>query len=223
LIPQPTTVSGFIPVTGASCIPDNQSQTGRVLDIVDGDTIVVVLDQDGKAYSVRYIGMEAPESTSRVEPFGLEAVAKNRELVHGKNVTLIKDVSETDRHGHLLRYVIADGIFVNYELVAQGYAKVASYPQDIACIPAFQAAEEQASAWRLGLWGDPPPPTPLPTGASSSGASPVCSCSGSLYNCSDFSTHASAQACYNYCNAAGHGDIHRLDGDNDGNACEDLP
>ena len=223
LIPPPIAASGFIPVTGASCIPGNPPQTGRVLDIVDGDTIVVVLDQDGKAYSVRYIGIDAPESTSRVEPFGLEAAAKNRELAHGKNVTLIKDVSETDRLGHLLRYILVDGAFVNYELVAQGYAKVVSYPPDVACIPDFQAAEEQASAWRLGLWGNPPPPTPLPTSPSFSGVPPVCSCSSSLYNCSDFSTRASAQACYDYCNSTGHGDIHRLDGDNDGSACEDLP
>jgi micrococcal nuclease len=224
LNPQPTAAGGFIPVTGDSCIPDNPPQTGKVLDIVDGDTIVVVLDQDGKAYSVRYIGVDAPESTVPVEPFGHEAAAKNRELVHGKNVTLVKDVSENDGQGHLLRYVIADGIFVNYELVAQGYAKTASYySPDVACTSVLQAAEKQASTWRLGLWGNPPPPTAMPTGASSSVVPPVCSCSGSLYNCSDFSTRASAQACYDYCNATGHGDIHRLDGDNDGSACEDLP
>ena len=224
LIPLPAVASGFIPVTGASCIPDNPPQTGKVLDIVDGDTIVVVLDEDGEAYSVRYIGMDAPESTGRAEPFGPEAAAKNRELVHGKNVTLIKDVSETDRLGHLLRYVLAGGIFVNYELVAQGYAKVTSYySPDVACTSVFQAAEKQAFAWRLGLWGNPPPPTAMSTGVSLSGAPPVCSCSSNRYNCSDFSTHASAQACYDYCNSTGHGDIHRLDGDNDGSACEDLP
>ena len=223
LIPPPTTTRGFIPVTGVTCLPDNPPQTGRVLDIVDGDTIVVVLDQDGKAYSVRYIGMDAPENTGKIEPFGLEAAEKNRDLTYGKTVSLIKDVSETDGLGRLLRYVIADGIFLNYELVAQGYAKVASFPEDIACISEFQAAEKQASAWKLGVWGEPLPSTPLPTGASFSGASPVCSCSGNLYNCSDFSTHASAQACYNFCQSVGRGDIHRLDGDNDSSACEDLP
>jgi len=194
-----------------------------VLDIVDGDTIVVVMDQDGKAYSVRYIGIDAPETTGRVEPFGVEAATMNRELAHGKNVLLVKDVSETDGYGRLLRYVLADGVFVNYELVAQGYAKVASYPPDIACIPDFQAAEEQASAWRLGLWGNPPPPTAMPTGGALFGVSPVCSWSSNQYNCSDFSTRASAQACYDYCSFSGHGDIHRLDSNNDGSVCEDLP
>src|SRR3990172_9039381 len=48
----------------------------------------------------------------------------------------------------------------------------------------------------------------------------TCSCSSNTYNCSDFSSHASAQACFEYCIAQGAGDIHRLDGDNDGLACE---
>lgn len=51
----------------------------------------------------------------------------------------------------------------------------------------------------------------------------VCSCSGDTLNCSDFSTHASAQACFNYCISIGAGDIHRLDSNNDGDACESLP
>jgi excalibur calcium-binding domain-containing protein len=39
-------------------------------------------------------------------------------------------------------------------------------------------------------------------------------------DCSDFSTHAQAQAFFE---AAGSGDPHRLDRDGDGIACEDLP
>lgn len=53
--------------------------------------------------------------------------------------------------------------------------------------------------------------------------SAVCSCSGDTLNCSDFNSHASAQACFNYCTSQGTGDIHKIDGNNDGNACESLP
>ena len=55
----------------------------------------------------------------------------------------------------------------------------------------------------------PPPP-----------AAEVCSCAGDTLNCGDFGSHASAQACYNYCVSQGRGDIHRLDRDGDGSACE---
>ena len=226
LPPPPTATEALIPVTGASCIPDNPPQTGKVVDVVDGDTIKVLLDADGKTYSVRYIGMDTPENTGQVEYFGPEATAKNSELVYGKTVTLIKDVSETDRYGRLLRYIIADGVFVNYELVAQGYANTASYPPDIACIPTFQTAEGQASAAKLGLWGASPTQAivlPLPTKTSSGGNAP-CDCSGPDLDCKDFKTHAAAQACYDHCVALGYGNIFRLDGnDNDGLACESLP
>lgn len=51
----------------------------------------------------------------------------------------------------------------------------------------------------------------------------ACSCSGNTRNCSDFSTREQAQACYDYCVSQGRGDIHQLDHDHDGEACEMLP
>jgi micrococcal nuclease len=215
----------IIPVTGGSCIPDNPPQTGLVSQVVDGDSIRVILE-DGLTYSVRYIGMDTPENTSQVEYFGPEATAKNTELVWGKVVTLIKDVSETDRFGRLLRYVLVEDVFVNYELVAQGYANVASFPPDVACIPTFQAAERKAAASKLGLWGMPPTLAVVaPTASSSGGAggNAPCNCGGPDLNCSDFGYQSSAQACYNYCVSQGYGDVFRLDRDNDGRVCESLP
>ena len=67
-----------------------------------------------------------------------------------------------------------------------------------------------------------PTPTSTPSPTATQPAA-VCNCSGDLYNCSDFSTQAAAQACFNYCVSLGRGDIHRLDGDGDGIACESLP
>ena len=52
---------------------------------------------------------------------------------------------------------------------------------------------------------------------------PVCSCAGNIHDCANFSTHRDAQACFEYCMSVGRGDIHHLDADNDGVACERLP
>lgn len=52
--------------------------------------------------------------------------------------------------------------------------------------------------------------------------SAVCSCSGDSLNCTDFGSWSSAQACYSYCQSQGVGDIHGLDGNNDGSACDSL-
>ena len=62
--------------------------------------------------------------------------------------------------------------------------------------------------------------TQKPTSTSSG----TCSCSGDLYNCSNFSTQKQAQACYDFCFSITGRDIHDLDGnDNDGKVCESLP
>lgn len=48
-------------------------------------------------------------------------------------------------------------------------------------------------------------------------------CSGNYYNCSDFTSQEQAQTVYDYCIANGYGDVHKLDWDKDGIACEALP
>ncbi len=50
-----------------------------------------------------------------------------------------------------------------------------------------------------------------------------CSCERDLYNCSDFSTQAEAQACFDFCMDQVGRDVHRLDQDGNGIACESLP
>lgn len=65
--------------------------------------------------------------------------------------------------------------------------------------------------------------TPVPTSTATQIPSGPCLCSGDLYNCSDFQTQAAAQACFDFCVSVGAGDIHRLDRDNNGVACESLP
>jgi len=139
-------------IPSASCVPNKPPQTGVVVEVVDGDTIKVKLDQDGRTYSVRYIGMDAPESTIQHEPYGKEASDINTRLVLGKFVTLFKDVSETDRYDRLLRYVFVDGTFVNNELVKQGYALAVTYPPDVSCAELFREAENYARTNGRGLW-----------------------------------------------------------------------
>ena len=210
----------------AYCIPTNtQQEFAIVTRVIDGDTIEVSIA--GQEYTVRYIGMDTPETKDPSQPIqymGPESEARNRELVEGKQVLLVKDVSETDPYNRLLRYVLIGGWggeFVNYELVRQGYAQVTTYPPDVACEATFKQAQDMASLERLGFWA----PTPFPTlTLAVRGAPPVigsCACDGPDQNCGDFSTNDAAKAYYNYCKSLGFGDIFNLDGDNDGIACED--
>jgi micrococcal nuclease len=158
--PEPTPAFGLEP-TGPT-------ETGRVVNIVDGDTIDVVVD--GVEMRVRYIGMDTPEVHSGVEWLGPEAAAANAELVEGREVVLERDVSETDQYGRALRYVwVADGsgwMLVNLELIRLGFASITTYPPDVKYVDALYVdAQDEAQAAGLGLWGaaPTPPPTPAPT------------------------------------------------------------
>ncbi len=101
----------------------------KVLRVADGDTIEVSIG--GRSYTVRYIGMDTPETVAPNTPvqwMGPEATVANKALVENKTVSLEKDVSETDRYGHLLRYVYVGDVFVNAELVRQGLCPGCNLP-----------------------------------------------------------------------------------------------
>lgn len=65
-----------------------------------------------------------------------------------------------------------------------------------------------------------PTATVTPTRSAPSGCG---TCAFDAYNCSDFGTQAKAQACFDYCMAQVGYDVHRLDADGNGVACESLP
>jgi micrococcal nuclease len=130
----------------------------RVVRVVDGDTIKVNLD--GQVYSVRYIGIDTPETVHPDKPIewmGPEASEANKRLVEGRTVYLEKDVSEVDQYGRLLRYVyLADGTFVNAELVRLGYAQVSTFPPDVRYQDLFLEKQREAREAERGLWGPEP-------------------------------------------------------------------
>ena len=142
-----TPVSFSAPISRPALI-DQARVEALVVNVVDGDTIDVLLD--GQEYRVRYIGMDTPETvhpTQGVEPYGKQASARNRQLVEGKKVHLEKDVSETDRYGRLLRYVwLEDGLMVNELMVVEGYAQVATYPPDVKYADRFNELQRVARA-----------------------------------------------------------------------------
>jgi endonuclease YncB( thermonuclease family) len=125
--------------------PDQYGEEATVLRVVDGDTIDVEIN--GERQRVRYIGMNTPE---RSEPCYQEATQANVELVQGKTVMLVKDVSETDRYDRLLRYVYVGETFVNEELVRLGYAEAVLFRPDDRHYEQFRVLEEAAADTGLG-------------------------------------------------------------------------
>ncbi len=130
----------------------------KVLKVVDGDTIEI--DYYGQEISVRFIGVDTPETVDPRRPvgcFGKEASDENKRLLQGKVVELEKDISETDKYGRLLRYVylrLDDNnlLFVNDYLIRQGFGQALSYPPDVKFNDRFLEAQKEAREESRGLW-----------------------------------------------------------------------
>ena len=126
------------------CCTSSDVVTARVVQVIDGDTIVI----DG-GERVRYIGIDTPE---RGEPYYEEARQSNRALVEGKVVRLEKDETNKDRYGRLLRYIYVDDIFVNARLVEEGYAEAKAYPPDLKHQGQLEQLEREAREAGRGMW-----------------------------------------------------------------------
>ncbi len=152
IMPAPVLVEGAAAAEPAMASPESGIPAGAheaaVVRVVDGDTIVV--SQDGSEYRVRYILIDTPEQG---EPLYNEATKLNQLLIGGQTVYLLKDVSETDRHDRLLRYVYTrDGLLVNAEIVRQGMARVTVFPPDTRLEKEIRAAEAEARERKIGIW-----------------------------------------------------------------------
>ncbi len=130
-----------------SCACNSAPDMAIVTRVIDGDTIVIDTGQ-----RVRYIGVDTPEVYPEEEAYGMEAWQANRQLVEGKKVRLEPDVSETDKYGRLLRYVYADDILVNAELVRLGLAEAKAYPPDTRHQDLLEQTEREAREAGRGIW-----------------------------------------------------------------------
>ncbi len=211
------------PFTG-SIIKERQAEVGEELEavedlflvtyVVDGDTIEIETGE-----RVRLICIDTPE---RGQEGYSEAKEYLENLILDKKIRLVKDISETGKYGRLVRYVyLEDGTFVNELIVREGYAEAYWYKPDITLCPTIQQAEDYAKKNNLGIWEEDEVEE-TENYQEEEILLENYDCSSNVYNCADFLTYAEAQKVFEYCGGIDN-DIHRLDGDEDGLACESLP
>jgi len=207
---------------------ENKRKYYTVVKVVDGDTITVNIN--GNDETLRLIGIDTPETvhpSKPVECFGIEASNKAKELLNGQKVSLEADSTQgkRDKYGRLLYYVfLEDGTHFNKLMIRDGYAYEYTYNIPYKYQNEFKEAEQDAKNNKRGLWADGAcgfenidNATPEPVGQPTQ-----CECSYNKYNCSDFKTHAEAQSLYECCGGVNK-DVHGLDRDKNGQACESLP
>ncbi len=132
-----------------------------VLRVIDGDTIVV--DSNGLKITVRLIGIDTPETkhpTKPVQYYGKEASRFTDNLLKGEKVYLVGDTEgdKIDKYGRTLAHVYRapDGLFVNAEIIRQGYGHAYTrFP--FKYMEEFKQLERFARKAEKGLWGPVPP------------------------------------------------------------------
>ena len=136
-------------------------QEAYVTKIIDGDTIGVTID--GKYYKVRFIGINCPEYTKEIEPYGKEATEYTNEKLYNKTIYLQKDVTDTDDYDRLLRYIWLEKVdtineesvknyLFNYDLVAKGLAQSNYYKPNVTLQDYLEYAEINAKRNKIGMW-----------------------------------------------------------------------
>ena len=144
----------FQPPAGVG--PGNRATHYRfVSQVVSGNTLVMANNE-----RVYLIGVDTPDTRLKNRPhehFGREAFAFTKWMAEGKRVRLEYDNANA-RFGHKDRYrrtlvylFIADGTFLNAEIIKQGYG-FASTRLPFKYLDEFSGYQQAAKAQGQGLW-----------------------------------------------------------------------
>lgn len=117
--------------------------TGKVVRIVDGDTLVVMTSNQ-QAVKIRLAEIDAPE---KMQPWGKKSKQALSALVATQQVTV--NASGTDKYGRRLGTLFLDNVNINKRMVETGNAW--AYTAYVADSEYFQL-QERAQNNAAGLW-----------------------------------------------------------------------
>jgi endonuclease YncB( thermonuclease family) len=145
---------GLSPASTAAAPPNRSgcalavTESVVATEAVDGDTVVTAQGR------LRLAAIEAPETHG----FGGDALARKAKAalerrVVGQTLRLAEVGPGPDRYGRAhVQAFLADGAWLQAELVEQGLARVRPLVGEEACVPALLAAEDAARAAARGIW-----------------------------------------------------------------------
>jgi len=132
----------------------------RVVDIVDGDTIVLGQAIEN-ATEVRLVGIQAPKlplGRRGFKTWPLADIARDAlaALLHRQDVTLTFTGHHKDRHRRLLAQVYrTDGLWAQGEMLRSGLARVYTFADHRGLAAEMYALERDARTAGRGIWAHP--------------------------------------------------------------------
>lgn len=145
-----------IMLAATACSPSADATSGRVVRVIDGDTVVV--DIANVETTVRLLNVDTPETKhpdKAVECFGPEATEfLQTTLPAGTEVGLDFDVEREDQYGRTLAAVfLEDRTLVNAEIARRGLGSAVLFEPNEKYYEAVRTAQGEAQEAELGVFG----------------------------------------------------------------------
>lgn len=136
------------------CMVFAESMRGVVINVIDGDTVILLekTPERMRTHRIQLEGIDAPERGQNGYESAKEYLEK---LVWGETVTV--RYTGNDRYGRILGEVWHGNLFVNEEMVKEGWAWI--YEKSSASRKLI-SLERDARKAQKGIWSEPNPISP---------------------------------------------------------------
>ena len=122
-----------------------QTQPIKVIDILDGDTVVIKKLNDGTETKIRLLDIDCPE---RAQPWGKEATIALKKLLHKKKVTI--KATKKDKYERTIGSIFIGDKNINKQLVKDGHCWAGPY--NFLEEKSFYFLQKEAKQSKRGLW-----------------------------------------------------------------------
>lgn len=134
-----------------------------LLQVFDGDTASFLI-KDNYSVVIRFLGIDCPECTKKVEPFGKEALIYTKTCLENANLIVLEADGDHVEHDYTKNRFLAyiwygeenNLKLLNLELVKKGYAKLLIMNNVTKYNLELTIANEEAKKSHLGVYGDLP-------------------------------------------------------------------
>ena len=133
----------------------------KVMQVKDGDTIVVSPLDGGNFITCRLYGIDTPETAKRGksgQPYGMEATKELKSLILAETIEVTTTGAKT--YNREVCLIEKDDVDINLEMVKRGYAWAYREYLKRPHASEYIEAENEARSEKLGLWKDNNPIPP---------------------------------------------------------------
>ena len=122
---------------------------------VDGDTSW--FDLNGKTIKARFLGIDTPESTNKIEEYGIEASTYTCDKLKNANKIEIEydaNSKKLDKYNRHLVWVFIDDELLQEDILKEGLAEVKYIYGDYKYLNVIKNAQSEAKKKQLNIWSN---------------------------------------------------------------------